>query len=81
MVNFEKWAPWTKQAMRGWNPIRVRLAGELDHFKVAARNIEPGELILDDYSKWDGFLQSRNGKQDFSRLDEWCNSSTGGRKL
>jgi spermidine synthase/S-adenosylmethionine/arginine decarboxylase-like enzyme len=74
--NAERNYPWTDIAFYDqWNPVGVRIQGELDHLKIASRDIKKGELVTDDYSKWDGFLQSTTGRYDVSRLERWCDQS------
>jgi spermidine synthase len=74
--NAERNYPWADHDFYElWNPVGARIQGELDHLKIASRDIKKGELVTDDYSKWDGFLQSTTGRYDMSRLERWCDKS------
>lgn len=62
--------PWTRQLFDLWNPVAVRIMNELDHVVVATRDIPKGEMITDDYTKWDKFAFSPEERQ--AVLKEWC---------
>jgi hypothetical protein len=47
--------PWTRELFDRWNPVSALSMKELDHVVVATRDIPKGELIVDDFARWNAF--------------------------
>jgi hypothetical protein len=58
-----------------WNPVGVRIRSELAHGFVATRDVKRGEMITDDYSRYDGFDTDEfdeTGHSGLAEIKEWC---------
>ena len=75
--NFQDMAsilPYTEEFWTMWNPVADRIRSEIQHVTVAARDIERGEMVTDDYTQFDGFMDtdSASASSQVVMVKEWC---------
>ncbi len=71
-VSLEKAYPFMKELFEQWNPLADRLRTEINHITIAAHDIKRGEMITGDYTRWDGFMNSKGNKWGHPLIKEWC---------
>jgi hypothetical protein len=67
-----EYMPNTEEFWKTLNPVADRLRGEINHITIAARDISKGEMITDDYTRWDGLMHSKQDKWGHPQITEWC---------
>jgi hypothetical protein len=60
--------PYTKALWEMWNPVGDRIRTEISHVTIAARDVKRGEMITDDYTLFDGFMDAEFADE----IKEWC---------
>jgi hypothetical protein len=58
-----------------WNPVGMRIRSELNHAFIAQRDVKRGEMITDDYERYDGFMTDEfdeTGHSGLAEIKEWC---------
>jgi hypothetical protein len=68
--------PFTKEFWQVWNPVADRRRSEINAITITARDIKAGEMITDDYSRWDGYFANKNKEHGHPLLKEWCGNDS-----
>jgi hypothetical protein len=64
--------PLTLEFWNQWNPVADRFRSEINHITIAVKDIKRGEMITDDYTRWDGYMHSKGNKWGHPLIKEWC---------
>lgn len=62
----------THEFWEQWNPVADRFRSEINHITIAVHDIKRGEMITNDYTRWDGFMNSKGDKWGHPLIKEWC---------
>jgi hypothetical protein len=65
----------THEFWEQWNPVADRFRSEINHITIAVRDIKQGEMITDDYTRWDGFMHSKGNEWGHPLIKEWCDTT------
>jgi hypothetical protein len=71
-ADLAKFDPYTDEFWKQWNPVGDRIRGEINHITIAAHDIKRGDMITDDYSRWDGYMHSKGTTHGSPLIKEWC---------
>jgi hypothetical protein len=69
--------PYTSENWETWNPVSDRIRSELNHLVIISRDVKQGEMITEDYTRFDGF-SGRDEEHDWihsefeEEMKEWC---------
>jgi hypothetical protein len=71
-VALEETYPAMSEFWKQWNPVGDRLRTEINHITIAAHDIKRGDMITDDYTRWDNYMNGKGNTWGNPMLKEWC---------